>query len=102
LLKGVAERLQGCLRGSDTVSRLGGDEFTVILPGIPNEAVALTVAEKIRDTIDKPFELEGHTIRVTTSIGVSLYPVNAEDIESLIDSADTAMYEDKKKSKKVR
>ena len=101
LLKGVAERLQGCLRGSDTVSRLGGDEFTVILPGIPNEAVALTVADKIRDTIDKQFKLEGHTIRVTTSIGVSLYPIDAEDIDGLIDRADTAMYEDKRKSKKV-
>lgn len=99
LLQGVAERLQGCLRGSDTVSRLGGDEFTVILPGIPNETIAQTVADKIRATIDQPFTLEEHTIKVTTSIGISLYPNDAKDIDCLIDAADVAMYADKRKSK---
>ncbi len=99
LLKGVAERLQGCLRGSDTVSRLGGDEFTVILPGIPNETIAQTVVEKIRATISEPFELEGHIVRVSMSIGVSLYPTDAEDMDALIDRADVAMYADKKRSK---
>ncbi len=101
LLQGVAERLQGCLRGSDTVSRLGGDEFTVILPGIPNDIIAQTVADKIRATIDQPFTLDGYTIQISTSIGISLYPNDAEDLDSLIERADVAMYADKRKSKKV-
>ncbi|OZH54279.1 diguanylate cyclase [Hydrocoleum sp. CS-953] len=100
LLTEVAQRLQGCLRGSDTVSRLGGDEFTVILPGIPGKLGASRVAEKIRHTINQPFKLEDNTLSVGTSIGVSLYPLDSEDIDQLINHADTGMYEDKKKYKK--
>ncbi|MGE5657580.1 MAG: CHASE2 domain-containing protein [Actinomycetota bacterium] len=92
LLKRVAERLKGCLRGSDTISRLGGDEFTVILPTIPGKAEAARVAEKIRDAITQPFEIEGHEVAVTTSIGISLYPLDGQDIELLINNADAAMY----------
>ncbi len=102
LLKEVAHRLQGCLRGSDTVSRLGGDEFTVILPGIPGKLGATRVADKIRHTINQPFQLEDNTLSVGTSIGISLYPLDSEDIDQLINHADTAMYEDKKKHKKQR
>ncbi|GGA51889.1 GGDEF domain-containing protein [Okeania sp. KiyG1] len=102
LLKLVAQRLQGCLRGSDTVSRLGGDEFTVILPGIPGQLGASRVADKIRNTINKPFQLEDHIVPVGTSIGISLYPLDGRDIDQLIHHADTAMYEDKKQQKKQR
>ncbi|MGD1705079.1 CHASE2 domain-containing protein [Dapis sp. BLCC M229] len=102
LLKEVAKRLQGCLRGSDTVSRLGGDEFTVILPGIPGKLGASRVAEKICHTINQPFKLENNTLSVGTSIGISLYPLDAEEIDQLINHADSAMYEDKKKHKKQR
>lgn len=100
LLKLVAQRLQGCLRGSDTVSRLGGDEFTVILPGIPGQLGASRVAEKIRNTINRPFQLEDHIVPVGTSIGISLYPLDGRDIDQLIHHADTAMYKDKKQQKK--
>ncbi|NER02181.1 MAG: CHASE2 domain-containing protein [Okeania sp. SIO3C4] len=102
LLKLVAQRLQGCLRGSDTVSRLGGDEFTVILPGIPGQLGASRVAEKIRNTINQPFNLEDNIVPVGTSIGISLYPLDGRDIDQLIHHADTAMYEDKKQQKKQR
>ncbi|MGD1806441.1 CHASE2 domain-containing protein [Dapis sp. BLCC M126] len=102
LLKQVAQRLQGCLRGSDTVSRLGGDEFTVILPGIPGKLGASRVAEKIYHTINQPFQLEDNNVSVGTSLGISLYPLDAEEIDQLINYADSAMYEDKKKNKKQR
>ena len=100
LLKQVAQRLHGCLRGSDTVSRLGGDEFTVILPGIPGELGASKVADKIRHTIDQTFKLEGHIVSVSTSIGIALYPLDAKDIDQLINHADFAMYQDKEQHKK--
>ncbi|MGK7922695.1 MAG: CHASE2 domain-containing protein [Trichodesmium sp.] len=102
LLKEVAKRLQGCLRGSDIVSRLGGDEFTVILPGIPGKLGASKVADKIRNTINQPFNLEGHSVSVGTSIGISLYPLDCQDIEQLINHADIAMYEEKKQHKKKK
>lgn len=92
LLKTVASRLKKCLRGSDTISRLGGDEFTVILPAIPGREEAAKVAEKIRDAIMQPFILEEHTVSITTSIGISLYPIDGQDPEILVKNADTAMY----------
>lgn len=92
LLKSVANRLTGCLRGSDTVSRLGGDEFTVILPAIPSIPDAERVADKILTTLSNPFIIEGTSISVTTSIGISLYPLHAEEIDTLINQADAAMY----------
>ncbi|WP_353735147.1 GGDEF domain-containing protein [Okeania sp. SIO2C2] len=76
LLKLVAQRLSGCLRGSDTVSRLGGDEFTVILPGIPGQIGASRVADKIRNTINQTFKLEDHIVPVGTSIGINYYSSN--------------------------
>jgi diguanylate cyclase (GGDEF)-like protein/PAS domain S-box-containing protein len=99
LLKVVAERLKGCLRSSDTVSRLGGDEFTVILPEVPGKAGAARVAEKILDTIIQPTALNQHQISITTSIGISLYPLDTEKIEDLIHKADDAMYRAKKLGK---
>ncbi len=92
LLKAVARRLTGCLRSSDTVSRLGGDEFTVILPAIPSSQDAGRVAEKILSTLSQPFEIEEHTISVTTSVGISLFPQDGRDAETLVKSADNAMY----------
>jgi diguanylate cyclase (GGDEF)-like protein/PAS domain S-box-containing protein len=92
VLQVVAERLKGGLRSSDTVSRLGGDEFTVILPEVPGKAGAARVAEKILDAISQPALLEGHQLSITTSIGISLYPLDTERIEDLIQKADKAMY----------
>ncbi|MGB3207030.1 MAG: CHASE2 domain-containing protein [Crinalium sp.] len=92
LLKIVAQRLQGCLRGSDTVSRLGGDEFTVILPTIRKEEDAAVVAEKILVTLEQPYTVEEHNIEVTVSIGISIYPIHGDSVENLIKQADLAMY----------
>ncbi|MEG4119054.1 CHASE2 domain-containing protein [Microcoleus sp. N9_B4] len=99
LLKTVASRLKKCLRGSDTISRLGGDEFTVILPAIPGREEAAKVAEKICDAIMQPFILEEHTVSVTTSIGISLYPIDAQEPEILVKNADVAMYRAKERGK---
>lgn len=99
LLQAVAERLKGCLRGSDTVCRLAGDEFTVILPGIPGEPDAIRVADKIIKTIEKQFILKGNQLTVTMSVGISLYPVHALDMETLTTKADRAMYVAKKNGK---
>ncbi|MEG4025752.1 CHASE2 domain-containing protein [Microcoleus sp. S13C4] len=99
LLKTVASRLKKCLRGSDTISRLGGDEFTVILPAIPGREEAAKVAEKICDAIMQPFILEEHTVSVTTSIGISLYPIDGQEPEVLVKNADAAMYRAKERGK---
>ncbi|MDZ7957083.1 MAG: CHASE2 domain-containing protein [Aulosira sp. DedQUE10] len=92
LLVTVSQRLSNCLRGSDTVSRLGGDEFTVILRAIPHVQVAAKVAEKILSTIKEPIVLDGYTTKVSASIGISIYPSNSPDSETLIKQADSAMY----------
>ncbi|MBD2355676.1 CHASE2 domain-containing protein [Tolypothrix sp. FACHB-123] len=92
LLVTVGQRLSNCLRGSDTVSRLGGDEFTVIVRAIPNVQVAAKVAEKILGTITEPIVLDEYTTNVSASIGISIYPFNSNDSENLIKQADTAMY----------
>ncbi|MEW6491781.1 MAG: CHASE2 domain-containing protein [Cyanobacteriota bacterium] len=95
LLKAVAQRLTHELRSSDIVSRLGGDEFTVILPGIPQVDYAAEVAQKILETLSQVFGLEGHNIFVTASIGISVYPLDGEVEETLIKNADAAMYRSK-------
>lgn len=93
LLQAVAQRLQACLRaGSDVVARLGGDEFVVILPNIPGSLIAKRVAQKILITLAEEFTIESHGINVTTSIGISLYPQDAQQLDQLLQSADSAMY----------
>ncbi|WP_374792402.1 CHASE2 domain-containing protein [Aerosakkonema funiforme] len=99
LLQGVADRLTNCLRSSDTVSRLGGDEFTVILPIIKSVSDVTIVADKIIDAITQPFVLNGQTINVTISIGISLFPLNGDDMNTLIKNADAAMYRAKQQGK---
>jgi diguanylate cyclase (GGDEF)-like protein/PAS domain S-box-containing protein len=95
LLQGVAKRLQGSVRNSDTVARLGGDEFVVILPKIAKAEDAAHVAEKMLLSLAGSFDLCGHDIHITPSIGVSIYPEDGADIDSLIRNADTAMYQAK-------
>ncbi|MEH2450278.1 CHASE2 domain-containing protein [Nostoc sp.] len=99
LLMTIAERLSKSLRASDTVSRLGGDEFTVILRAIPNVQIAAKVAEKILSSIIKPIVVDGDAIRVSASIGISVYPYNSQDSETLIKQADAAMYRAKRLGK---
>lgn len=99
LLIAVGQRLHNSLRSSDTVSRLGGDEFTVILPAIPTADVAATVAEKILSTLTEPIVLEGQKISISASIGISLYPYHSEDMQILLKQADAAMYRAKQLGK---
>ncbi|WP_298919495.1 CHASE2 domain-containing protein [uncultured Nostoc sp.] len=99
LLMTIAERLSKSLRASDTVSRLGGDEFTVILRAIPNVQIAAKVAEKILSNIIKPIVVDGDAIRISASIGISVYPYNSQDSETLMKQADAAMYRAKRLGK---
>jgi diguanylate cyclase (GGDEF)-like protein len=104
LLQRVAECLVVCIRKCDTlgrvaggdvtssVSRLGGDEFTVLLTDIDTVQDAARVAHRIISTVSQPFNLDGHEMIVTTSIGISLYPDDGKDVVTLIKNADTAMY----------
>jgi diguanylate cyclase (GGDEF)-like protein len=99
LLQEVAQRLLEGLRESDTVSRLGGDEFVVLLPELEEVQFAGVVAEKILKTIAKPFILMEQEFRVTTSIGISIYPKDGLDEETLKKHADIAMYQAKGEGK---
>ena len=96
LLQETARRLRQCVRDSDTVGRVGGDEFLVLLNGIPLQKHALSIAEKIRVALDEPFALAGHLVHVAPSIGIALYPEHGDDYRQLIRSADAAMYAAKK------
>jgi diguanylate cyclase (GGDEF)-like protein/PAS domain S-box-containing protein len=92
LLQSVAARLLTCVRKSDTVSRQGGDEFVILLPEVAHAADAAVSAAKIIAELKHPHHIDEHSLRVTMSIGVSTYPDNGEDAETLIKNADTAMY----------
>lgn len=92
LLKAVAHRLQNAVREGDTVARLGGDEFTIILEGVAKTKAATLISEKVLKAFQAPFLLEDKSLTISTSIGISLYPNDAVDVDSLIKFADTAMY----------
>lgn len=94
LLKSAAARIRAQVRESDTVARVGGDEFSVILSDIARREDAATVAEKIVAAIAAPFELGNHEngIEIGTSIGIAIYPTDAQDADALVRAADAAMY----------
>lgn len=105
LLRTVAKRIAHCLRSSDAISRslpedyeqqhlarLGGDEFTVLLADLQQPEDALTIANRIRKEISKPMQLNDHKIIITSSIGISLFPQDGEDVVALLKAADMAMY----------
>jgi diguanylate cyclase (GGDEF)-like protein/PAS domain S-box-containing protein len=92
LLCAVAERIRGNVRESDTVARMGGDEFTVLLPNLNHAANAGSIARKILAGIAEPVVLEGREVLVTASIGISLFPRDEADAGGLLQCADTAMY----------
>ncbi|WP_447968968.1 diguanylate cyclase domain-containing protein [Nitrospira sp. M1] len=95
LLKTVAERLAHCVRATDTVARLSGDEFTLILQDLEHADDAQHVAQKILDCVVDPISLDGHQVQVRTSIGIALFPVDAVEPEDLLRQADRAMYKAK-------
>lgn len=92
LLRGVARRVTECLRNGDVVARLGGDEFAIILEGLaaPNEAAI--VARKVIRSLSTPFDIQGHEVFASPSIGIACFPTNAKDADALVRCADTAMY----------
>ena len=92
LLQSVASRILVCVREGDTVSRVGGDEFVIVIPGIEESADASVVAAKILEVLGHPFHLHGNDLHVAASIGISLYPADGSDAETLMRHADTAMY----------
>ena len=91
LLKNVVERISGALRESDTLARLGGDEFVVILPDTDTEQ-AIQVAQKIIQAMQPEFNVEGHRLSASVSIGITLMPEHADDVDMLLRNADYAMY----------
>ena len=99
LLQEVAARLKACLRSSDTVARLGGDEFVALLPELNEEKYVATIAQKILSSVARPFGLLGQEFRVTASIGISTYPQDGLDEQTLIKNADIAMYQAKERGK---
>ncbi len=99
LLQEIGRRLQGAVRESDIVARLGGDEFVVLLPEIQSGNQVSPVAEKILAAVAKPFRLVGQEFRVTVSIGITLFPGDGEDEQSLMKNADVAMYYAKEQGK---
>jgi diguanylate cyclase (GGDEF)-like protein/PAS domain S-box-containing protein len=96
LLKEVALRIQDCLRESDTAARIGGDEFVVLLPAIETHQDVSKVGQKILHALNQPFALAGHTLEISGSIGVAVYPQHGKDEKLLVKSADIAMYHAKK------
>jgi len=95
LLKEVSGRLTKCLRDDDTVARMGGDEFTLLLPVIAKKEDAFFVAQKINTVLKRPFLIAKEELFVTGSIGISIYPDDGKDVETLMKNADAAMYQAK-------
>jgi len=99
LLKISADRIQGCLRSSDTVARIGGDEFVIILPLLSESDDVPKVADKILESLRKPVQFENNTIYTSASIGIALHPKNGATVDELLKNADIAMYQAKEKGR---
>ena len=99
LLKEAAKRLGTCVRTGDTVARLGGDEFTIIMPNLDDARNAPLVAQRVLDALAKPFLLSGHEAFVSASIGITIFPDDANDAQDLLKNADAAMYRAKEQGK---
>jgi len=93
LLQQVAGRLKECLRKGDTLARQGGDEFTVVLPELAAREDACIVADKFLERLQMPFDIDGHEVHISASIGIAVYPAHGESIDALLRNADIAMYQ---------
>lgn len=93
LLQAVARRLQSCIREGDTLSRFGGDEFALLLPRVRQREDAEAIAEKIITVLGEAFHIEGHELYLSVSIGITLYPDSGDNMDTLIQHADIAMYD---------
>jgi diguanylate cyclase (GGDEF)-like protein len=96
LLRAVAQRLRSSVRQSDTVARIGGDEFVIVLDTVRKSGEGETVANHVRRALAKPITILQHPMTVTASIGISFYPENGESADMLLRAADSAMYLAKK------
>ncbi|MCS6898111.1 MAG: GGDEF domain-containing response regulator [Nitrospira sp.] len=92
VLKAAADRIKACVREVDTVARMGGDEFTVIVEGLSHDADIICVAERITTSMAEPFLLGGGRASIGVSIGITVYPADDHDIDNLLRHADAAMY----------
>jgi diguanylate cyclase (GGDEF)-like protein/PAS domain S-box-containing protein len=93
LLEAAARRMQACVRAADTVARIGGDEFVVLLPDIKKFGAAAQVAGKLQNALAPPYEIEGQSMLAVASIGISIFPDDHHEVEILLKQADAAMYE---------
>ncbi|MBF0094612.1 MAG: EAL domain-containing protein [Alphaproteobacteria bacterium] len=101
LLKAASQRMLGTVRGCDVVSRLGGDEFTVIMPEVDDKASVAALGHRLIESLQRPFGLKGATANISGSIGISLFPDDGDMAETLLHNADGAMYRSKKAGKGV-
>ncbi len=99
LLRAVAERLSACVRLGDTVARLAGDEFTLLLPGIHYVEDVSKVAHKLSEAMRRPFRVGGHDLHLSASGGISIYPDDGQEAETLLTNADVAMYKAKQQGR---
>jgi diguanylate cyclase (GGDEF)-like protein/PAS domain S-box-containing protein len=99
LLKAVAGRLEGVTRKSDTIARIGGDEFVLVLPQVASPGDAAKLAQRILDVFQEPFVFDDHRLKITTSIGIAVYPDDGKDIDILLKNADNAMYQAKEEGR---
>ncbi|MGZ3238018.1 MAG: diguanylate cyclase domain-containing protein [Burkholderiaceae bacterium] len=92
MLQQAAERLRHCVREDDTVARLGGDEFVICLYGLTDKLAALPIADKVLQALNTRFNIAGHELYVSASIGIGIYPADGRNADELLRAADTAMY----------
>ena len=99
ILEEVAGRLTASCRRTDTIARLGGDEYTLILEGLQDPAQAAVVAQELLDAFQRPFQVNGREVFCTVSVGITMYPTDADNIEDLLKNADAAMYRAKEQGR---
>jgi diguanylate cyclase (GGDEF)-like protein/PAS domain S-box-containing protein len=99
VLRQTSQRISECLRESDTVARIGGDEFLILLPELASTAEACIVADKVLAAITQPVSVDGFSVSVSCSVGIAIYPRHGGDAESLVKAADEAMYQAKRAGK---
>ena len=95
VIRAVATRLTDCVRDADTVARVGGDEFAVLISDLREEEDAATIARKIVDALERPFAVRGMTLAIGASVGITIFPVGMDTYDTVLSRADSAMYEAK-------